>query len=104
MGADWRVADWEVDFLRSYLAANFGAAYEADAAFVTLMHGIFRETKEAEKQLLTAMFDCLGRVDVGGISALRNLFEDGLREGFAQGEGRGVPTRVAECATTTAGA
>lgn len=103
-GADWRVAKWNVDYLRSGFKAQLGPNYKpdgaddpfadatartcvsdklqalADEAFLDAAYEIFRGSQESTTLFIGLLSDCAGTSGAGqGISTLRKLFENGIR-------------------------
>lgn len=110
----WRVAEWRIDYLRAVVKAELGPAYQADGAddpfadataracvlakfqalanaeFRATAFAVLRESEAAGTALRTWYYDCLpGGAE--GLSALRRIFEDGLRQAD-------IPSEVVECA------
>lgn len=114
--AGWRVSDWRIDYLRADFKAQFGAVYRpagnndpftdptvracvseklqglADAEFRATVYEIIRRSGGADEALKNWYYDCIGGDGAdGGVSTLRRLFEDGLRQAEQ------IPPDVIEC-------
>jgi hypothetical protein len=113
-GADgWQVAEWQMDYLRASFKAELGPAYVADGAddpfadattracvsekfqalanpeFRATAYAILRESEAGTTALRNWYFDCVpGGAE--GVTALRRIFEDGLRQAD-------IPSAVIEC-------
>lgn len=122
-GAQWRVDDWQTDFLRSYFSTGFGDNYDSDGAddplgipavraclvqkftslddtaFRALMVSLFQQSGAAFGRLQDAVLDCMTEApsDGSGISAMRQLFERGLKLAAAKDKNGVVSVKVADC-------
>lgn len=114
-GAGWRVSEWSVGYLRSGYSILLGEKYKADgaedpfgdpklrgcvstalqalddAAFLDAAYKLFQEAKEGEELIMRLFLDCAGNSGAEGISTLRKLFEDGVRESSD------LPAQVTDC-------
>lgn len=110
----WRVSEWRIDYLRSGFEAELGAAYRpqgaedpltdsvvracvskrfqalADPEFRATAFELMRESEPGETALKGWYFDC-AEGKTAGVSTLRRVFEDGLRQAD-------IPSAVIECA------
>jgi hypothetical protein len=118
--AGWRVSDWQLDYLRSDFRAQFGPAYRADGPddpfadaavrgcvsdrfqgladpeFRSTAYAILRGSDSGDTALAGWYYDCISAGNGGdGISSLRRIFEDGLRQADQ------IPPKVIECVVQT---
>ncbi len=114
----WRVAEWRPDYLRSSYDKTFGVNYASDGpddpfddvdvrtcvknqllglddpAFLSTAYALFRDSAQSTPKLLGLMSECPSEIE--GVSALRALFEKGLRAKISAQ----LQPQVAECAIT----
>lgn len=109
----WKVSEWRADYLRSSFERSFGENYDSDGPndpfddedvrgcvrdqmlgqsdddFLDLAYDLFRKSDDSVRKMLGFMSECPS--DIEGVSALRELFEEGFRAS-AQ-----LPPTVTEC-------
>jgi hypothetical protein len=113
--AGWRVAEWRIDYLRAEFKAQFGPAYRSDGSddpfgdatvrgcvsdrfqgladpeFRATAYEILRGSDSGDEALKGWYYDCIASGKTQGVSTLRRIFEDGLRQADS------IPPQVIEC-------
>lgn len=115
--ATWQVSGWSTAYVRSQFQQLLGARYKSggegdgltdpairtcvseklqglvDPAFLDVAHDIYRNGSSGKQRLRTFYYDCASTPGPDGTSALRRLFDDGIRDSNQ------LPDSLEECMT-----